>query len=175
MRRGEILGLAGLIGAGRTELARASSASTARSAARSGSTGATVAIGSPRDAIAQGIYLVPEDRKAAGVVLDFSVAAEHLAAAAAGARRGSGWSAARRRTRWPRPSGAGSASARPDVGTLVGTLSGGNQQKVVLAKWLAMRPKAIIFDEPTRGIDVGAKREIYDILRAARRRRASRS
>ena len=82
------------------------------------------------------------------------------------ALRGSGWCGARRRTRSPRPSGGGSASARPDVGTLVGTLSGGNQQKVVLAKWLAMRPKAIVFDEPTRGIDVGAKREIYDILRA---------
>ena len=127
--------------------------------------GREVAVGSPRTRSREGIYLVPEDRKACGVVLDFSVAENVVAAAA--------------RRRWRRSASSTAAAEAalaeaerrrlgiraPGVETPVGSLSGGNQQKVVLAKWLAMQPRAIIFDEPTRGIDVGAKREIYDILR----------
>ena len=127
--------------------------------------GRAVAVGSPRTAIGEGIYLVPEDRKACGVVLDFSVARERVAAAAARRWRRSGWSTARPRTALAEAGRRRLGIRAPDVETMVGTLSGGNQQKVVLAKWLAMQPRAIIFDEPTRGIDVGAKREIYDILR----------
>ena len=164
VRRGEILGLAGLIGAGRTELARAVFGIEPLKAGRVRLDGRAVAVGSPRAAIGEGIYLVPEDRKACGVVLDFSVA-ENVSLPQLAALAPLGLvdrsaedalaEAGRRRL----------GIRAPDVETRVGTLSGGNQQKVVLAKWLAMQPRAIIFDEPTRGIDVGAKREIYDILR----------
>jgi ribose transport system ATP-binding protein len=108
---------------------------------------------------------VPEDRKACGVVLDFTVAENislpqlpglaELGLVQNGAEAQLA-EAQRRRL----------DIRAPGIDTPVVTLSGGNQQKVVLAKWLAMRPRAIIFDEPTRGIDVGAKQEIYDMLRA---------
>ena len=164
VRRGEILGLAGLIGAGRTELARAVFGIEPLLAGTVRLAGQPVAVASPRDAIARGIYLVPEDRKACGVVLDLSIAENISLPQLRGLARGGLVDrgaerelalAGRRRL----------AIRAPDVATPVVSLSGGNQQKVVLAKWLAMRPHAIIFDEPTRGIDVGAKREIYDLMR----------
>ena len=164
VRRGEILGLAGLIGAGRSELARAVFGIDPLKAGRVRLDGREVAVGSPRTAISEGIYLVPEDRKACGVVLDFSVAENvslpqlpALAPLGLVDRAAEDALAETERRRL--------GIRAPGVETRVGTLSGGNQQKVVLARWLAMRPRAIIFDEPTRGIDVGAKREIYDILR----------
>jgi ribose transport system ATP-binding protein len=164
VRRGEILGLAGLIGAGRTELARAVFGIDAARGGRVRLNGREIAIASPRDAIAAGIYLVPEDRKACGVLLDMSVAGnislpQLRALAGLGlVRRGAEAEVAETQAR--------RLDIRaPGVGTTVGSLSGGNQQKVVLAKWLSMRPRAIIFDEPTRGIDVGAKQEIYDMMR----------
>ena len=165
VRRGEILGLAGLIGAGRTELARAV---FGIEPLRSGTVrldGRALALGSPRAAIEQGIFLVPEDRKACGVVLDFSVA-ENVSLPQLPALASLLGLVDRSAEDALAESGRRRLGIRaPDVETQVGTLSGGNQQKVVLAKWLAMQPRAIIFDEPTRGIDVGAKREIYDILR----------
>jgi ribose transport system ATP-binding protein len=164
VRRGEILGLAGLIGAGRSELARAVFGIDPLKAGRVRLEGREVAVGSPRTAISEGIYLVPEDRKACGVVLDFSVAENvslpqlpALAPLGLVDRAAEDALAETERRRL--------GIRAPGVDTTVGTLSGGNQQKVVLARWLAMRPRAIIFDEPTRGIDVGAKREIYDIMR----------
>ena len=165
LRRGEILGLAGLIGAGRTELARALFGIDQLEAGSVRLAGEPVAIGSPRDAIAQGLYLVPEDRKASGVVLDLPIGVNiSLPQLGALARMGIV-------RRGPETVLAEEQRRRlgiraPGIATPVGSLSGGNQQKVVLAKWLAMRPRAIIFDEPTRGIDVGAKREIYDMMRA---------
>jgi ribose transport system ATP-binding protein len=165
LRQGEILGLAGLIGAGRTELARGLFGIDRLLGGTVRLAGREVRIGSPRDAIAEGLYLVPEDRKAAGVVLDWAVAANISLPQLPGLA----WAGLVRHEAEDALAEAGRRRLgirAPDVGTLVGTLSGGNQQKVVLAKWLAMRPKAIVFDEPTRGIDVGAKREIYDILRA---------
>ena len=164
VRRGEILGLAGLIGAGRTELARAV---FGVDRARGGTIrldGRAVAIASPRDAIAAGIYLVPEDRKACGILLDLTIAENiglpQLRALAEGGI------VSRDRERTLAEGERRRLDIRaPGVGVRAGSLSGGNQQKVVLAKWLSMQPKAIIFDEPTRGIDVGAKREIYDMLR----------
>ncbi len=165
LRRGEILGLAGLIGAGRTELARAIFGIDPLKAGEVRLGGRALVIASPRDAIAEGIYLVPEDRKASGVVLDMSVGENiSLPQLADLARFGV--------VRRPTENKLAEAERRrlgirsPGIGTQVGSLSGGNQQKVVLAKWLAMRPKAILFDEPTRGIDVGAKREIYQMMRA---------
>ncbi len=164
VRRGEILGLAGLIGAGRTELARALFGIDPMQAGEVWLSGRKVAVASPRDAIAAGLYLVPEDRKGAGVVLDLPVKDNVTLPQVGGLAR---FGIIRR----PAERALAEAERRrlgiraPSIFTNVGTLSGGNQQKVVLAKWLAMKPRAIVFDEPTRGIDVGAKREIYDMLR----------
>jgi ribose transport system ATP-binding protein len=161
---GEILGVAGLIGAGRSELARTL---FGIDALRSGSMlldGAPVEIRSPRDAILLGIYLVPEDRRSAGLLTEMTVR-ENVTLP--GLPRLSAWG-------WIR-SGAESAAAQascldlkvktPSLETRASNLSGGNQQKVVLAKWLSLKPRVIIFDEPTRGIDVGAKAEIYQLMR----------
>ena len=164
LRRGEILGLAGLVGAGRSELARVVFGIDRRLGGGIVLDGAPVAIQAPRDAIERGIYLVPEDRKRSGLLLDVSIAENialpDLASYARGGivRRGAETAnAERQRTRL--------GIKAPSVETAVGSLSGGNQQKVVLAKWLSMRPKVVIFDEPTRGVDVGAKSEIYALMR----------
>src|SRR5262249_22718825 len=115
-------------------------------------------------AIDQGIFLVPEDRKRTGLVLEQSVSENislaNLRAFATGLliRR-----SAERRNAQERSAALNIRTASID--TLVGTLSGGNQQKVVLAKWLSMKPRVVIFDEPTRGIDVGSKSEIYKLMR----------
>jgi ribose transport system ATP-binding protein len=164
VRRGEILGLAGLIGAGRTELARAIFGVDRALGGTIRLDGAPVAVASPRDAIAAGIYLVPEDRKACGVLLDLSIA-ENISLPQL-PLLAEGGLVSREKERVLAEGERRRLDIRaPGVGVRVGSLSGGNQQKVVLAKWLSMQPKAIIFDEPTRGIDVGAKREIYDMLR----------
>jgi ribose transport system ATP-binding protein len=161
---GEILGLAGLVGAGRSELARAVFGIDRRKGGAVRLAGETQAIDEPRDAIARGIYLVPEDRKRSGLLLDVSIAENiglpNLAAyARAGlVRRGAETANAERQK-------SRLGIKAPSVATTVGTLSGGNQQKVVLAKWLSMRPRVVIFDEPTRGVDVGAKSEIYALMR----------
>ncbi|MCK1737914.1 sugar ABC transporter ATP-binding protein [Bradyrhizobium sp. 138] len=164
VRRGEILGLAGLVGSGRTELARAVFGIDRLRGGAIRLDGEPIRIASPRAAIEQGIYLVPEDRKGAGLLLDVSIAENISLPDLASYTRF--WlvdtareneNAMRQRERLK--------IRTPDVETTVGSLSGGNQQKVVLAKWLSMRPKVLIFDEPTRGVDVGAKQEIYDMLR----------
>jgi ribose transport system ATP-binding protein len=164
VRRGEILGLAGLIGAGRTELARALFGIDRARAGTIRLDGEPITVEAPQDAIAAGLYLVPEDRKACGVILDLSIA-QNIALpqlpglAEAGIVRRDAETALAEKERRALDIRA------PGVDVAVGSLSGGNQQKVVLAKWLSMKPRTIIFDEPTRGIDVGAKREIYDMLR----------
>jgi ribose transport system ATP-binding protein len=164
VRHGEILGLAGLVGAGRTSLARTVFGIDRRLGGEVRLDGATVRIASPRDAIRQGIYLVPEDRKRAGLVLDMPIRENiTLADLLHHARlllidRGS-------ETRVAQVQAASLGIKAPSVETQAVTLSGGNQQKVVLAKWLSMQPRVVIFDEPTRGIDVGAKTEIYALMR----------
>ena len=164
VRHGEILGLAGLVGSGRTSLARTVFGIDKLLGGEIRLDDRAVAIGSPRDAIRQGIYLVPEDRKRAGLVLDLSIRENiTLADLMHHARlllidRGSEAKVARAQ--------AASLSIKaPNIETQAITLSGGNQQKVVLAKWLSMQPRVVIFDEPTRGIDVGAKTEIYALMR----------
>jgi ribose transport system ATP-binding protein len=164
IRPGEILGLAGLVGSGRTALARAIFGIDPIVGGEIRLDGARVSVGSPRAAIRQGIYLVPEDRKRAGLVVDMPVV-ENITLASLGSyarfllvdraaeRAVSGTQRVRLSIR------------APDDQTQVVTLSGGNQQKVVLAKWLSMQPRVVIFDEPTRGIDVGAKNEIYMLMR----------
>jgi ribose transport system ATP-binding protein len=165
LRRGEILGLAGLVGAGRTELARAIFGIDRRVTGTIRIDGKAVAIDAPRAAIERGLYLVPEDRKQAGLHLDFSltenISLPDLRAYAPGLLINAGAeqkNAERQKQRLN--------IKAFDVATEAGTLSGGNQQKIVLAKWLSMKPSIIIFDEPTRGIDVGAKSEIYQLMRS---------
>lgn len=164
VRQGEILGLAGLVGAGRTELARALFGIDSLISGSITLNGKAIEIESPRQAIAQGIFLVPEDRKRCGLLLDISIA-ENIALPNMKTCASSGLvnegvvaaNAERQRERLH----IRAASVDQDGSSL----SGGNQQKVVLAKWLAMNPRVLICDEPTRGVDVGAKSELYQMLR----------
>ena len=163
-RPGEILGLAGLVGSGRTSLARTVFGVDPALSGAIRLDGRALSIRGPRDAIAAGIYLAPEDRKRAGLVLEMPVrdnvtlASLHSYARLGLVDRGRETAAAEEQRRSLR-------IKVPDVGTAAGALSGGNQQKVVLGKWLSMDPRAILFDEPTRGIDVGARGEIYALMR----------
>ena len=165
VRGGEILGLAGLVGSGRTELARTVFGIDPLLAGSLKLNGEPIVMRTPREAIDRGIFLVPEDRKRAGLLLDDSIAGNislpnlrSYARALLVRKEAELDNAGRQKQRLN--------IKAPAVTVEVGTLSGGNQQKVVLAKWLAMQPKVIIFDEPTRGIDVGAKHEIYEIMRS---------
>ncbi len=162
---GEIVGLAGLVGSGRTETVRAIFGADRAVAGTVRRDGAAVVIRTPRDALRHGICLVTEDRKDEGLVLDMPVRANiSLAHLAQFSRAG-----------WLRR-GAERAAAENMVQKLdirlasveqpPRELSGGNQQKVVLAKWLLRRPAVLILDEPTRGVDVGAKAEIHSLLQA---------
>jgi ribose transport system ATP-binding protein len=165
VRHGEILGLAGLVGSGRTSLARAIFGIDRMLDGEIRLDGTKVAIASPRRAIRHGIYLVPEDRKRSGLILDMplvqNITLANLTAHTRMLLVNRGSELAVSRTQRKRLS-----IRAPGDQTQVVTLSGGNQQKVVLAKWLSMQPKVVIFDEPTRGVDVGAKSEIYALMRA---------
>jgi ribose transport system ATP-binding protein len=164
LNRGEILGLAGLVGAGRTELARALFGIDPIHGGTVSIDGKQAPIRTPSDAVKRGLFLVPEDRKGEGILLDLPVAQNiTLPNLPAYARQGIVSVSAERRQ--AEKSRAELGIKFPSVDTRTGSLSGGNQQKVVLSKWLAMRPKVILFDEPTRGIDVGAKAEIYRLMR----------
>jgi ribose transport system ATP-binding protein len=158
--RGEILGFAGLVGAGRTELMNTLFGITP---ARSGSMtldGRAYAPRKPSDAIAAGVLLAPEDRKRQGLVLGMSVAEN---TSLPGIHRYARWGWLERRTerRVAQQEIARMRIRTSGMHQRVANLSGGNQQKVVLGKWLALQPRVLILDEPTRGIDVGAKAEIY--------------
>ncbi len=163
VRAGEILGMAGLVGAGRTELSEAVFGVRKLTAGQLLLDGKPVRIGSPADAIAAGVLLVPEDRRLHGLILPESVGfnlslpnLDRLTSLFGVKRREENtlhrtW-IDRLRVKTP-------SAAQP-----VGLLSGGNQQKVVYGKWLARGPKVLILDEPTRGVDVGAKAEIYALI-----------
>ena len=163
VRAGEIVGLAGLVGAGRTEVARVLFGIDARDAGEVRLAGKPVHFASPSQAMAAGIAYLPEDRHQDGLVLDFSIAQNvtlpilprlfpRLFVNAARED-----DVAREYTEQFRVRMTG-------VDQLVEALSGGNQQKVVLAKWLAAKPTVLILDEPTRGIDIGAKVEVHRII-----------
>ena len=163
VRRGEIVALAGLVGAGRTEVARAIFGIDRWDAGSVEIDGRPLPPGSPTAAMAAGIALVPEDRRQQGLIMDFSIE-RNIALASLGGIQRAGLI----------PRGAERDFARDWAVRLqlkyskltnpVWTLSGGNQQKAVLAKWLARRPKLLIVDEPTRGIDVGTKAEVHRLL-----------
>ncbi len=164
VRAGEILGLAGLVGSGRTELARVIFGLERPVGGRLRIDGKAVDVAGPADAIARGIYLVPEDRKRLGLILDLAIERNvSLADLPRHARRGIVDSASERRTAMAQRDGLSIRCA--DTAVETGSLSGGNQQKVVLGRWLSMAPRLLILDEPTRGIDVGSKDEIYRLMR----------
>ena len=161
VRKGEVLGIAGLMGSGRTELLMAIfGAHAGRKSAEVLIDGRPAQINAPSDAIKHGVGFVTEDRKRYGLILDQTILRNMTLA---GLRNLSG----RFITDDNAEAAAGERAATdlrikaPSVFTIAGTLSGGNQQKVVLAKWLLTNPRVLFLDEPTRGIDVGAKQEIY--------------
>jgi len=163
VRSGEIVALAGLVGAGRTEVARAIFGIDRIDAGSIQMEGKALPPGSPTAAMAAGIALVPEDRRQQGLVMDFSIERNIVLASLDSVRRAG-----------LIPRGAERSFAKDwalrlqlKYGSLknpVWTLSGGNQQKAVLAKWLARKPRLLIVDEPTRGIDVGTKAEVHRLL-----------
>jgi ABC-type sugar transport system ATPase subunit len=163
VRRGEILALAGLVGAGRTETLRLVFGADRREAGTIEVDGRPVTVRSPRDAIAAGIALLTEDRKAEGLVLSHPVRENIALPNLAGLSRAGFIDGRRERALVDRfATELRVRLAHPDVPAA--TLSGGNQQKVVIAKWLARSSDVLLFDEPTRGIDVGARREIYLLM-----------
>jgi ribose transport system ATP-binding protein len=163
VRRGEILGIAGLVGAGRTEVARAIFGADPIDSGEIRVNGKAVKIKSPRHAISLGIGLVTEDRKALGLVLGMAVR-ENISLANLGVLSRLGFVSRGRERDVARQYVEDIMIKTPSVEQAVQNLSGGNQQKVVLAKWLFTESKVLIFDEPTRGIDVGAKTEIYQLM-----------
>ncbi len=162
--RGEVLGVAGLVGAGRSEVARAIFGVEEAIETEVALDGKTLRITEPQDAISNGIYLVPEDRRLSGLIVDFNVreniSLPNLESYSSG-----------KIINFGKESKAAAEAIKainiktPTPEMRAANLSGGNQQKVVLAKWLTFRPRVLIFDEPTRGIDVGAKAEIYELIR----------
>jgi ribose transport system ATP-binding protein len=162
VREGEVLGIAGIVGAGRTELVRAIAGADPVTGGTVTVDGKALAPGDPGAAIRAGVALVPEDRKAEGVVLDLPIA-DNIAVCNLDRLADGGWvrpgrvrDVAREAIARLQVKGAPEHSVR--------SLSGGNQQKVVIAKWLERRPRVIILDEPTRGIDMGARAAIYEVI-----------
>jgi rhamnose transport system ATP-binding protein len=165
LRKGEVVGLAGLVGAGRTELARVLFGITPADAGQIILDGREVSIKSPQDAIAHGIAYVPEDRRRQGVIQEFPIA-HNVTLAIHGRIFPRSWLRLRAERQLTdgmiRDLGIKTRSADNPVSSL----SGGNQQKVSIARWLATQPKLLILDEPTQGVDVAAKAEIHRIVRA---------
>jgi ribose transport system ATP-binding protein len=159
-RKGEILGFAGLIGAGRTELMEAIFGVTPALAGKMKLEGRDYTPSEPRDAIDAGVYLAPEDRKRHGLVLPMTVA-QNTSLPNVSSYAPMGWLDRKKEQDVAENGVKRLRTKTPSIRQAVVILSGGNQQKVLLAKWLAMAPKVLILDEPTRGIDVGAKAEIY--------------
>jgi rhamnose transport system ATP-binding protein len=163
VRAGEILGLAGLVGAGRTELARVLFGLTPADTGEIRLRGRPVVVDSPARAVELGIAYVPEDRRRHGVILDLPVAAN---ATLAVLRKVSalGFLNYRREDEVAAAFVHRLGIKTPSLATPVGNLSGGNQQKVALARWLAAEPAVLLLDEPTQGVDVGAKAEIHRLM-----------
>jgi ribose transport system ATP-binding protein len=163
LRAGEIVGVAGLVGAGRTELLTTLFGVTPAVDGIVAIAGHPVTPRSPIQAIRAGLALVPEDRKQQGLILDMAVR-ENMSLASLWTESRTGFIDFREERRLASEMIPALAIKAPSDRQTAKFLSGGNQQKVVLAKWLAMKPKVLLLDEPTRGIDVGAKAEIYDLV-----------
>jgi ribose transport system ATP-binding protein len=163
VRAGEIVGISGLQGSGASDLLLGCSARTVKARGRVYLEGRPLRIRSPREAIAAGIALLTNDRKASGLVLSMSIVANSTLAGLNQLSPG-GW-------RRPRLEFAATETVTRSLQLRAasleleaGALSGGNQQKVAIAKWLQVRPRLMLLDEPTRGIDIGAKHEIYSLM-----------
>jgi rhamnose transport system ATP-binding protein len=163
VRAGEVVGLAGLVGAGRTEVARAIFGIEKVDAGVVLVGGEAITNNQPRKAMAKGVALVPEDRQHHGVLMLMSVW-QNATLAIVDRLAKFGW----RRDAAARDAARGEVNRLDvklrDIGQPIRELSGGNQQKVVLAKWLATKPKVMLLDEPTRGIDIGAKAEVHRLI-----------
>ncbi len=162
VRSGEIFGIAGIVGAGRTELVRSIAGADPLSGGTIAVDGRAVTIAGPSDAIDAGLVLVPEDRKAQGVLLDQSVGA-NIALGNLDRVAPSGW-VRKSSVRAFAQAAIQRLGIKGAPQQLVRFLSGGNQQKVVIARWVSRSPKVFILDEPTRGIDVGARAAIYEVV-----------
>jgi ABC-type sugar transport system ATPase subunit len=160
---GEIVGMAGLVGAGRSEVARAILGLDSEATGRVDVHGRALKLGAIGDSLAAGIGLVPEDRKREGLVLSMNCR-ENTSLAALPRLTRMGWIRRGRERELAHRYASRLRVKVPTMETLIASLSGGNQQKIALAKWLARECDVLIVDEPTRGIDVGAKAEIYQLL-----------
>ncbi|MCU1330924.1 MAG: ABC-type sugar transport system, ATPase component protein, partial [Bryobacterales bacterium] len=163
LRKGEITGMAGLIGAGRTELCRAIFGVDELASGEILVNGAVARIRSPRDAVRAGIALVTEDRQVSGLALSLSIAANMTLANVERISR-FGFLDFAAQNRLCTELGARMSLKASSTAQGAGTLSGGNQQKVVIAKWLFRQAQVFLFDEPTRGIDIGAKAEVFELM-----------
>lgn len=163
LRQGEILGIYGLMGSGRTEVLDRIFGLSDRTVGQIEVDGRTARIDGPQDAIASGIAYVTEDRKLSGLVLSASVRA-NLCLSSLGRLSMRGWMQSRREAEGAARMIASLKIKAASDAMGVANLSGGNQQKVVLGKWFMTDPKILLLDEPTRGVDVGAKREIYRVM-----------
>lgn len=161
---GEVVGVAGLVGAGRTEMLRTLFGVDRPLSGQILVGGQDVRLSSPQDAIRAGIALVPEDRKQQGVILEMAIRENIGLAGLRQKARTAGFLNFAAETGDSRTMMDRMRVKSPNDRQLVGSLSGGNQQKVVLGKWLALQPQVLLLDEPTRGIDVGAKHEIYELM-----------
>ena len=163
LRRGELLGIAGLVGSGRTETLRAIFGADPKTSGKLILNGKPIVVDTPKDAVRHGLCLLTEDRKQQGLILDMpcyvNVTLTDLAKVSRGGLLNTDEEKARTNDLVQ-----DLAIRTPSVNQWVRNLSGGNQQKVVLAKWLFRQPEVLLFDEPTRGIDVGAKYEIYTLV-----------
>jgi ABC-type sugar transport system ATPase subunit len=163
LRAGEVLGLAGLVGAGRSELARALFGVDALDAGSIEVGGKVLRNHSPQDALAAGLVLVPEDRKLEGLIMGNTVAFNAALPWTAQWIR-FGWLDSRERAAIVQRALDAFAVKTSSAEAGVATLSGGNQQKVLVGRWLEQRPRVLILDEPTRGVDVGARADLFDVI-----------
>ena len=163
LRSGEILGIGGLVGSGRSEIAHCIFGVEKLTGGELRVGGQRVKIRSPLDAIKNNIILIPEERKAQGLILNHSVMS-NLSLAYLRVISKYQFINGRKRQQSAQQMVNRLRIKTPSLNQEVGHLSGGNQQKVVLGKWLPLKPMVVILDQPTRGIDIGAKREIYDLI-----------
>ena len=163
LRKGEILGVAGLMGAGRTEIMRAIFGVDPHESGKLYFEGKEIHIKNPRDAIRHGFGFITENRKTEGLILDFSIG-RNIALPSEERLAQSHVINDKKEFDFSSELSKRLGVKAQDINLPASTLSGGNQQKVVIAKWVGMHPKLLILDEPTRGIDIGAKKDIYDLM-----------
>jgi rhamnose transport system ATP-binding protein len=163
LRRGEILGFYGLVGSGRSEAMLALMGLNPQAKGEITLAGQKLHVRRPTDAIQAGIAYVPEERQRQGGILGMSVLHNFTLAGLAGLARGP-WLSHARETRFAQALTARLKVKTASQDTLLSGLSGGNQQKVIIGKWLGLNPRIVILDEPTKGIDVGAKQAVYELI-----------